>query len=63
GEIFLLYGILYSVGRFFIEGLRTDSLMMGSLRTAQVISILIILVFGALWIVGRNKNKRLENQE
>jgi prolipoprotein diacylglyceryl transferase len=63
GEIFLLYGILYSVGRFFIEGLRTDSLMMGSLRTAQVISIVIILVFGALWIVGRNKNKRLENQE
>lgn len=59
GEVFLLYGIFYSIGRFFIEGLRTDSLMIGPLRTAQVISILIIVVFGALWILGKNKNKRL----
>ncbi len=42
GEIFLNYLILYSFARFFIEGLRTDSLMVGPFRTAQVISILII---------------------
>ena len=29
GQIFLLYGILYSVERFFVEALRTDSLMIG----------------------------------
>lgn len=49
GAVFLLYGILYSIGRFFIEGLRTDSLMIGPFRTAQVISVLIILTFSALY--------------
>ena len=43
GEIFLLYLGLYSVGRFFIEGLRTDSLMLGPIRVAQLISIIILI--------------------
>lgn len=42
GQTLFYYGILYSLGRFFIEGLRTDSLMFGSLRMAQVISLAII---------------------
>lgn len=47
GEVFLSYVIWYSIGRFFIEGLRTDSLMLTeSLRMAQVISI--VLIVGAL---------------
>lgn len=44
GEVFLLYFSLYSVGRFFIEGLRTDSLMLGPIRVAQLISVLTILI-------------------
>ncbi|MCG8541179.1 MAG: prolipoprotein diacylglyceryl transferase [Clostridia bacterium] len=48
GELFYLYLILYSVGRFFIEGLRTDSLMLGPFRFAQVLSVFLILVFGFL---------------
>lgn len=45
GVVFLSYLIAYSIGRFFIEGLRTDSLyIIGNLRTAQVISIVLILV-------------------
>ncbi|QUH26780.1 prolipoprotein diacylglyceryl transferase [Serpentinicella alkaliphila] len=44
GQIFLLYLALYSLGRFFIEGLRTDSLMIGPLRVAQLISISLILI-------------------
>lgn len=44
GEVFLLYAVLYSVGRFFIEGLRTDSLMLGSLRVAQIVSLVLILL-------------------
>ena len=45
GEIFLSYIIWYSVGRFFIEGLRTDSLMLTeTLRIAQVISLTLIVV-------------------
>lgn len=45
GETFFAYLIYYSIGRFFIEGLRTDSLMLTEhLRIAQVISIVIIIV-------------------
>jgi phosphatidylglycerol:prolipoprotein diacylglycerol transferase len=44
GELFLTYLIWYSIGRYFIEGLRTDSLMLTSnIRMAQFISIAIIL--------------------
>lgn len=54
GEIFGFYMIFYSIGRFFIEGLRTDSLMLGPLRMAQVISILSI-VGGAAFVYYRRK--------
>jgi len=43
GEVFFLYLIFYSLGRFFIEGLRTDSLMIGPFRTAQLTSFLMIV--------------------
>lgn len=50
GEMFLFYLIWYSVGRFFIEGMRTDSLyLLGELRTAQVVSLITVVV--ALLIV------------
>lgn len=41
GDVSLLYFMYYSIGRFFIEGLRTDSLMLGPLRMAQVMSVLL----------------------
>ncbi|KPU28330.1 diacylglyceryl transferase [Caloranaerobacter sp. TR13] len=44
GEVFLLYLMLYSFARFFIEGLRIDSLMLGHFRVAQLISVVIIAV-------------------
>ena len=43
GQIICLYFMLYSFERFFVEGLRTDSLMIGPLRQAQVISIVILI--------------------
>jgi phosphatidylglycerol---prolipoprotein diacylglyceryl transferase len=46
GALTLCYLGLYSVGRFFVEGLRTDSLMLGSLRAAQVVSLLLVLGSG-----------------
>ena len=46
GQIIVYYIGLYSLGRFFIEGLRTDSLMIGPLRMAQVISL--VGVIGAI---------------
>lgn len=51
GQEFLLYGILYSLERFFVEGLRTDSLWIGSFRQAQVISAASIIVFTILYFV------------
>lgn len=39
GTLFLVYLVAYSLGRFWIEGLRTDSLMLGPLRIAQVVSL------------------------
>lgn len=53
GEVFLLYVALYSFARFFIEGLRTDSLMVGSMRVAQIISIVLILVVVLLFYFRR----------
>lgn len=50
GELLLLYVILYSAERFFVEGLRTDSLMIGPLRQAQVISLCSMLLAFILWI-------------
>jgi len=57
GELFLSYVIWYSIGRFFVEGMRTDSLMLGSLRMAQTISI--ALVVGALAILIYRRTKKL----
>lgn len=53
GEIFFFYIIWYSVGRFFIEGMRTDSLYGGDLRAAQVVSILGVLIALGLLIYRR----------
>jgi phosphatidylglycerol---prolipoprotein diacylglyceryl transferase len=39
GIVFFSYIGLYSIGRFFIEGLRTDSLMLGNIRIAQLMSL------------------------
>ncbi|MDN4493138.1 prolipoprotein diacylglyceryl transferase [Ureibacillus aquaedulcis] len=53
GEIFFGYMIWYSIGRFYIEGMRTDSLyLIGELRSAQVVSILAIIL-GIAFIVYR----------
>ena len=57
GEIVLLYVIWYGVERFFVEGLRTDSLMVGSFRISQVLAAASVLVAGALWMVLRRKYK------
>jgi len=55
GFIFALYIMLYSFGRFIVENFRADSLMMGPLRAAQVVSLtvavvaLVAIVKGKLW--------------
>jgi len=56
GDLFFFYCIYYSLGRFWIEGLRTDSLYMGTLRTAQAVSLLFILV-GLIALVINHRRK------
>ncbi len=57
GQTFLLYGILYSLERFFVEALRTDSLMIGPFRQAQLLSGSVFVIFIIAYIVLRRKNK------
>lgn len=56
GEVGLAYVMYYSFGRFFIEGFRTDSLMLGPLRTAQVISLLLFIGAGIILMLRRKKH-------
>lgn len=45
GEITYIYLTFYSFARFFIEGLRIDSLMFGKYRISQILSIIIFVIF------------------
>ena len=60
GEIALSYLMLYSIGRVIVEGFRTDSLMLGPLRMAQVMSL--ILFFAAAFILLYRRKKSFEEQ-
>lgn len=56
GELFFTYMIWYSIGRFYIEGMRTDSLMLTeTIRMAQLLSLSLILLALILVIYRRVK--------
>jgi len=62
GQIMLHYLALYSAGRFFIEGIRTDSLMLGPFRVAQLVSLMLIAVVIVLYIRKKqDKHKILQD--
>ncbi len=65
GQMISLYAIWYGVGRFFIEGLRTDSLATTSgLRTSQVIALITIAIgVIANIIMLRKKSAAIDNIE
>lgn len=44
GLLLFIYFIWYGIGRFFIEGLRTDSLYFASFRISQIVSIILVLI-------------------
>lgn len=59
GEVFFSYFVWYGVGRFFIEGLRTDSLYWGPFRFSQVFAVLTaVLGLVALVMLKKDKLKR-----
>ncbi len=60
GEIFLLYLLLYGIGRFWIEGLRTDQLRFWgtTIAVSQVLAALLAAVSAILILVLRKRGKR-----
>ena len=61
GQITYTYFFLYGFVRAIIEGVRTDSLMLGKLRISQILSIMLCIVCGSILIYknvkGKNKNE------
>ena len=58
GEVFLSYLAWYGLGRVFIEGLRTDSLMIARLRVSQLLAGILVVASTAAIVVIRSKIKR-----
>lgn len=61
GEIFAIYLMGYGVGRFIIEGLRTDQLVikaLGGIAASQVLSIILIILAAVFVIYNRVQLKR-----
>lgn len=61
GDALPIYLFWYGITRFFIESLRTDPLMLGSIRVAQLTSIIFIIVGLALFILRRVFKFKLES--
>ena len=60
GEVFLLYLFGYGVGRFWIEGLRTDQLMLTDvIPVSQALAIVLVIVSTILIFINRRKKKEL----
>ena len=60
GELFLIYLLTYGLGRFWIEGLRTDQLIIPGigLPVSQVIAVTVVLVSGIILVKNHLKNKK-----
>lgn len=58
GSLSLVYLVVYSAGRLWIEGLRTDSLMLGTLRIAQGVSLggIVLGIAGLIWLYVLKKS-------
>lgn len=60
GQPFAVYLMWYGLGRFIIESMRTDSLMLGGFKMAQIISVLMILI-GLIIIMITSRKGRYED--
>lgn len=57
GELFCGYMAWYGLGRFWIEGLRADSLYIGDIRVSQLLALITIIAGLSIIIIGRKRNK------
>lgn len=60
GEVFFLYLLLYSAGRFFIEFLRVDSLYIGYFRASQIVALLLSSISLFFFIKGTKRTANVE---
>ena len=60
GQPLALYLMWYGLGRFFIETMRTDSLMLGGFKVAQIVSVIMILI-GLIVIMITGRKGRYED--
>ena len=65
GEVFLIYLLGYGLGRFWIESLRTDQLLLPKvgLPVSQLLAGTIVIVSAILIITGRKKAARIKSTE
>lgn len=67
GQMILCYLVWYGLGRFFIEGLRADSLLFGAtnIRISQLLALLtfIFSVIAFIFIIFNRKKKQKEDSE
>lgn len=65
GQLFCMYIMWYGLGRSIFEGLRTDSLMLGSIRVSQMLAILSVIAGGALfwWLYRRSVQAKAPVEE
>lgn len=63
GQVFACYLIWYGAGRAWIEGLRSDSLMIGSLRVSQLVAVISVAVGAVLLVILRRRAKRRPPEE
>lgn len=58
GERTIIYLMLYSFVRFFVEGIRIDSLMLNNIRISQILSLSIFVVTCSMLIYNLIKNRK-----
>lgn len=63
GQLFYLYMILYGIGRVFVEGMRTDSLMLGNIRISQILAILFAVAFIVLYVIKARKMTKVVDEK
>ena len=63
GELGCIYMIWYGFGRFIIEGLRTDALMLGAVRVTQWLMLIACIAGAVLLIIGLKNAKAKNNPE
>jgi len=60
GQVASFYFMWYGVGRFFIEFLRTDSLILFDFKVAQIVSVIMVIV-GLIMFIKLSKGSKFDN--